>query len=538
VSVDSNAHNYFVNENYMKQDGTGLHIGSKSFAVPPSDCDLDSNYAAASSATKNDRSNTGALASISMNETIRYPFFILPKTVQVLPSKEQTNITSISNHSETQSQNMDVSSSLHTSVLKQEPAGFSAPESKVFPLEESADAIVSDGDSICSFTADIKEEFCSNDDEESLTSNNDSSAAQEDSTETRTFYTGNDFAGSRNDDGKIKMESQVSDSSLSNVTIHKRYPNKTESEKSKKATKSAISTFKSWLASRKETVNFETWDEAKLNKILESFYSEVKKQTGTDFSRASLISLRCGINRHLNNPPFERDINIMNSPKFASSNKIFFSVLKQKRQRTEKVLKPITPEDLKKIKDTKAFNINDPLQLQQKVFFDIVYKFRLGGRDIVRSLKKSSFVFKMDDYNREYCVLSSDVPTKDIPISADVKKVLIEKVFSKTVIVNDSQTKLKPRLHATGHPDCPLFSLKKYLSKLNPDPKFSTFFVQHRSGRRFDPAQEKIWYSIKPLGINSIARVMKNISHRLHLSYSYTNGSIRKTQLVCELELG
>jgi len=250
-----------------------------------------------------------------------------------------------------------------------------------------------------------------------------------------------------------------------------------------------------------------------------------------DYSKSSFLGIRAGINRHLNSPPYNKNINIVYSPKFASSIKMFNAVLKSKAG-DSKYFSSISLYDIEKINDPKAFNINDPLELQQKVFFNIVQTFSLGGSDILQSLKKSSFVFKVDESNGcEYCELSPDVPTKSIPESVVGK-------ISKTVRFNLSKTKIKPRLYATGQPNCALFSLKKYLSKLNQDPNCTDFFVRRKYGQHFNPEIEQCWYTTKPLGKNNIGFLMRNISIRLGLSCLYRNSSIRKSQLICGVELG
>ena len=47
-------------------------------------------------------------------------------------------------------------------------------------------------------------------------------------------------------------------------------------------------------------------------------------------------------------------------------------------------------------------------------------------------------------------------------------------------------------------------------------------------------ALDAVWYEIRPLGINSLAKVMKTISKDAHLSKIYTNHSVRATAITLQ----
>ena len=71
---------------------------------------------------------------------------------------------------------------------------------------------------------------------------------------------------------------------------------------------------------------------------------------------------------------------------------------------------------------------------------------------------------------------------------------------------------------------CPVYSLKKYLQKLNP--KCEKFFQKPRN---FAAEDDTVWYENKPVGINTMGKMMKTISEEAKLSTIYTNHSIRAT---------
>jgi hypothetical protein len=73
--------------------------------------------------------------------------------------------------------------------------------------------------------------------------------------------------------------------------------------------------------------------------------------------------------------------------------------------------------------------------------------------------------------------------------------------------------------------DCPVYSLEKYISKLNP--KCTAFFQRPRQHIFTD--EDPVWYENKPLGIHKIDSMMKNISEDAKLSIVYTNHCLRAT---------
>ena len=72
---------------------------------------------------------------------------------------------------------------------------------------------------------------------------------------------------------------------------------------------------------------------------------------------------------------------------------------------------------------------------------------------------------------------------------------------------------------------CPVVNLKYYLSKLSP--QSDVLFCKERSGEKFDPFVDRIWYTNKVHGVRAIGDFMKDISILLNLSQTYTNHSIR-----------
>ena len=84
----------------------------------------------------------------------------------------------------------------------------------------------------------------------------------------------------------------------------------------------------------------------------------------------------------------------MNSANFSSSNRMLFAVIKDmKKEGLDKSqhYPAISEMDLAKIKLPTSFDLNDPAQLQEKVFFDIQYNFGRRGRENLRFTQKHSY---------------------------------------------------------------------------------------------------------------------------------------------------
>ena len=68
--------------------------------------------------------------------------------------------------------------------------------------------------------------------------------------------------------------------------------------------------------------------------------------------------------------------------------------------------------------------------------------------------------------------------------------------------------------------------MKPYLEKINPN---CSAFFQHPKAN-FSP-EDDVWFEQRPLGVNTLANMMKNISKAAILSRIYTNHSIRATAI-------
>ena len=69
-------------------------------------------------------------------------------------------------------------------------------------------------------------------------------------------------------------------------------------------------------------------------------------------------------------------------------------------------------------------------------------------------------------------------------------------------------------------------AMKIYLAKLNP--KSDAFFQYPKKHWKYD---DEVWYNAKPIGVNKLDGMMKDINRAAELSKAYTNHSVRATAI-------
>ena len=134
-----------------------------------------------------------------------------------------------------------------------------------------------------------------------------------------------------------------------------------------------------------------------------------------------------------------------------------------------------------------------------------------GAVRVKENLTSSSFKFLKDENNRPYATMTHDESTKNHPGGVDDVE-----SFEK-----------EGRLYqSTDDPSDGFNALQFYISKLNPE---CTAFFQYPK-RKWSPSNS-IWYENRPLGIQKLGTMMKEMSEAAGLSKKYTNHSVRATAI-------
>lgn len=117
--------------------------------------------------------------------------------------------------------------------------------------------------------------------------------------------------------------------------------------------------FSAWLAESGEDVNFENKPVEILSQLLRRFYGEVRDQKGNRYNHNTLRGIRSAISRHLQNPPYNKKIDIQSNIEFKQANFVFDGYLKEnKRQGKDKTKHKdhIEDEDWKQLHKSEAMS--------------------------------------------------------------------------------------------------------------------------------------------------------------------------------------
>ena len=208
---------------------------------------------------------------------------------------------------------------------------------------------------------------------------------------------------------------------------------KKDSENTKKATKAAVVVFEKFLAGKNEHLGESHWTELPKNELanlLRSFYAEARTTTGDFYKRTTMLSLRNGLNRHLNyvkrnNDPNAEPIDLTSDPAFCHANnmmKAMKKVLKENSKSSVDHHPPISTGDLLTLRKYFLENVkNNPKVLQEQVFVNIIIYFGRRGRENLRQLKVSDFTVTSDSSGRLYLYQVTDELTKNHQDDSDKK---------------------------------------------------------------------------------------------------------------------
>ncbi|KAK2564350.1 hypothetical protein P5673_011775 [Acropora cervicornis] len=290
----------------------------------------------------------------------------------------------------------------------------------------------------------------------------------------------------------------------------KRFGDVTETEKNQlllevqaKATKSAtnwaVNAFKEWSSQKVPVLpKLEQMDEKQLDNSLSQFYIEARSKRGEEYSKSSLISFRNAIERHLNNPPYNKSLKL-NSVAFTISNRMLNAKIKSlKKQGKENVQHKaaIPVDDLKKLKAGPVLRLTNPWSLLRNVWFHVVLY----------------WCRRVDEQGKRYVTMTHDETSKNQPGGLKDKS-----SFEKTA-----------RMYETDSDTDGYRALSLYISKLNL--KCEALFQLPRRNWNEDVVHN-IWYENRPLGVNTLGSMMKEISTKAMLSKVYTNHCVRATAI-------
>ena len=301
-----------------------------------------------------------------------------------------------------------------------------------------------------------------------------------------------------------------------------------QAQNTKRATSWGVKKFEKWCVKRNLRVDFHSVTPVKLSEILRKFYAEVKSEKGQPLTPSTLTGIRAAIHRHLTSAPVSRSVNIMQDSEFLSANKMFEA--KCKLYTKDMNPKPthkssIAAGDMVKLRQYFSEGLGtdnswaDNERLLEYVWFSLCFHFGRRGREGWRELTKQSFGLKADDTGARYVTEVQTEQTKNYQGGSKQK----------------DQTYSDVRMYENSTPLDPVSAFEFYILHLHPNCQtlFQTPNQHFRKGSR-----DTSWYRNEPLGKNTLAKVMTNISLKAELSERYTNHCVRASTVTALYQRG
>ncbi len=214
----------------------------------------------------------------------------------------------------------------------------------------------------------------------------------------------------------------------------------------KKATKASKAIFEEYL--REKKIDHPENSE-ELASVLKSFYPEMRKKDGSEYTKNLLCSIRFGLNRYFKSI-FNNDI--IKDKEFEEANSVYEAqcvYLKRRGLAKTEHKPPIAEEDIKKLYESDVFITDSTATLQNKIFFENMLFFCRRGTQNLRELKRDDFAIKMNPQGQRCVVKKSAELTKNHR-------------------VHDAQAEEGGMMVANDSPYCPVYSFEIYLTHLNP----------------------------------------------------------------------
>ena len=288
-------------------------------------------------------------------------------------------------------------------------------------------------------------------------------------------------------------------------------------QSTKSATKFWVRVVCDFACEKGISFDFATIEEGQLARLLEDFYCSLRKKDGTEYKRSSYLAARGAVQRELNR--LERNINIQ-SPAFARANKLLDATLKEKKREGREPAVThkdnISDLDWQQLRSyfSDVLTTLDIKKLAYYVWFNTTLHFCLRGNEAQSKLKKTDLLFTTIEGERAI-VLNADFLSKN---------------HQGGVAGSSSETKgaiTKPEMVA---------AFERYISKLHP--QLDRLFQRAKYGEGVLKVDSPVWFMNQPLGHNTLAKMMKNLSEAAKLSSVYTNHCVRVTSIVNMKEAG
>ena len=265
-----------------------------------------------------------------------------------------------------------------------------------------------------------------------------------------------------------------------------------------------FTTLTDYCRHKKIDCSFETASAHEICDVLSRFWVEVRRADGNMYKVTSFKSMRAAIQRKLKKLRGE-DFDIIKNREFGRSNTVFNAQkASMKKQGLGKVEhhQSISEVDMRLLYSSGVFDIEQPLGLLRKVFFEILLHLCRRGQENIRDLTPKDFTLIKNKDGTESVIKTSDELDKNH---------------------RDDHGQDDGVMKATGQKHCPVASFKLYVQRRNP--KQTALFQRPKAS----PSHFGPWYDNAPVGVKMLETMMKMISKAAKLNMLYTNHCVRAT---------
>ena len=251
--------------------------------------------------------------------------------------------------------------------------------------------------------------------------------------------------------------------------------------------------------------------EIKLKKIVDNLRTatDLRKQDGSVYKRASYMAARGALQRHLTS--LDRTFSINKDKEFVKANSVLDGVLKQnKKSGLEEGVehkRALSAEDWDLVQEyfKKVSTSSDPVSICRYVWFVVSLHFCLRGREIQSQVNKCDLVFGKDENDCDIVTLSKDFMSKNHQVG------LKGSAFSSAGCITDSEQ---------------VATVRRYLDHLHPS--YHRLFQRARIASQ---PEDATWFMNMPLSHKLLGKMMSQISADAKLSAVYTDHCVRATSI-------
>ena len=187
----------------------------------------------------------------------------------------------------------------------------------------------------------------------------------------------------------------------------------------RESTKKWLNVLHEYVKEKDVDIDLASVEADELGNFLRRLYVDIRQRDGSYYSKASLLSFRAGIHRHLTED-LGRDIDIYKDAAFRQANNTLDARLKNLKRsgfcQPAKHKPALSDSDLTKLITYFNEEGTDPIRLTKKVWFYVAYHFCLRGREIQALMHTSDLEIKKDENQKEFVSLSTSFATKNYQV--------------------------------------------------------------------------------------------------------------------------